>query len=76
MHTDSDSDDGSDVNEEDNAYDTNSDVDVQDDEEFRSNTEAPDLPQCARGPLGEYLKALQWNFEVITEQNMPTLQSH
>jgi len=34
------------------------------------------LSACARGPLGEHLKAPQWDFEVMTKENVPRLQSH
>jgi len=36
-------------------------------DDCRPHVEAPDLAERARGYLGDYLKALQWKFEVITE---------
>jgi len=68
---DSDSEDGDDLDEEDNAYDQNSDSEHEE-EEFRPHTEAPDLSVRARGSLGDYLKALVWKFEIVTE-NTPSV---
>jgi len=71
---DSDSEDGDDLDEEDNAYEQHSDSD-NDEEEFRPHAEAPDLSERARASLGDYLKALVWNFEVVTA-NTPTVNPH
>jgi len=64
----SDSEDGSELDEEDNAYGpsmSDDEVDEEDEEEFRPHTEAPDLSVRARGKLGDYLRALQWKFEAV-----------
>ena len=74
MCIESDSDDGSDIDEEDNAYENSQDTDDEDDEEFRSHTKAADLSERARGALGEHLKAFQWNLQALTEDNTPVLQ--
>jgi len=75
MHVESDSDDGSDLDKEDNACENLSDGD-EDEEEFRSHAETEDLSARARGPLGDCLKALQWKFEVVSQDNPPVLQQH
>ena len=68
---DSDSQDGSDVDEADNAYEVSSssgdDTEEEKEESFCTHTEAPDLSVRARGSFGEYLKGLEWKFEPITE---------
>jgi len=67
---DSDSRDGSDLDEEDNAYgDVSSGDDSEEDKEetFRTHVEAPDLSVRARGNFGDYLKGLEWKFEPITD---------
>ena len=69
LNVDSDSDDGDDLDEEDNAYEHHSDD--EEEEEFRPHTESPDLSVKARGPLGAYLKALVWKFELVTQSTPP-----
>jgi len=63
---DSDSEDGSQLDENDNMHDDYSSEDELEDD-CRPHVEAPDLSERARGFLGQYLKALQWRFEVITD---------
>jgi len=67
---DSDSDDGSQLDEEDNLYEAEDDSEEDDDDECRPHVEAPDLSEGARGYLGDYLKALQWKFEPVTDTAM------
>jgi len=72
---DSDSNDGSELDEEDNVYKDLNDSDAKDEEKFRTHSEAEDLSLRARDHIVDYLKALEWKFELTTEADRP-LQSH
>ena len=65
---DSDSEDGSQLDEEDNLYEAEDDSEEDEEDECRPHVEAPDLSERARGYVGEYLKALQWSFEPVSTE--------
>jgi len=66
---DSDSDDVSQLDEQDDLHEHQSDSEEEEDDDCRPHVEAPDLSERARGCLGDHPKASAWKFELVTETN-------